>query len=388
MDDEYEKVDFPQEKNPEPKFDVNFDFEGEYNDVPDDAPLHRRRTRRTGCLGGVMFLIVIICVSLVLASILWLAATDVLGFGGADKLVIITVPRAFTMDEVTENLRDLGLIKYEGLFKLYSKFSHSEETIVPGTYELNLSYDYRAIVYGMSAKSGARVTTGVTFPEGLTMAQMFKLLDETGVCSAEDLWLAATNTEFDYAFLEGTETGDRHRLEGFLFPDTYTFWLGDSPARVLRKMLDTFELRFQAEWYTKAEELGYTPREIIIIASIIEREAGAESDRTKIASVIYNRLKSSDIKRLEIDATIYYAIAETGEKFSTSVESPYNTYRVEGLPPGAISNPGVASIKAALNPDKTGFYYYALTKDEDRHHAFFGTYEEQRKFVESDQYGG
>jgi UPF0755 protein len=388
MDDEYEKVDFPQEKKPEPKFDVNFDFEGEYNDVPDDAPLHRRRSRRTGCLGGAMFLVVIVCVSLVLASVLWLAASDILGFGGADKLVIITVPRGFTVEEVTENLRDLGLIKYKSLFKLYSKYSHSEETIVPGTYELNLSYDYRAIVYGMSAKSGARVTTDVVFPEGYTMAQMFKKLDDAGVCSADDLWEVATNTEFDYKFLEGTEKGSRYRLEGFLFPDTYTFWYGDSASRVLRKMLDGFDNHFQAEWYTKAEELGYTPREIVIIASIIEREAGAESDRAKIASVIYNRLNSKDIKRLEIDATIYYAIAETDESFSTSVESPYNTYRNEGLTPGPISNPGVASIRAALNPEKTGFYYYALTKDADRHHAFFGTYEEQRKFVESDQYGG
>jgi len=379
-------------KNGMPNFKMNFDFDREYEDAEapeeEEPPIRRGREKRTGCAGGAMFLIVIVCISLLLASVLWLGVSDVLGFGSGEETVVVTIPRDATIDDIATELRQAGLIKYEKLFKLYSSFSDSFEQIAPGTYELSLNFDYRAIVYGMSTRSGSRVATTVTIPEGFSLKQMFDMLEARGVCSADELWEVATNTEFDYKFLEGLPLGDSHRLEGFLFPDTYDFWLNDSAGRVIRKMLDNFDNRFKEEWYKTAEDMGYTVREIVIIASIIEREAGAPSDRAKIASVIYNRLTSSDLKRLEIDATIFYAIAETGESFSTTLDSPYNSYRHEGLPPGAISNPGIAAIKAALAPDSTNFYYYALSKAEDRHHEFFRTYEEQRAFVNSDQYGG
>lgn len=370
-------------------FKVSFDFEGEYSDLPDDAPLRVRRTRRSGCIGGAMFIVSIVCVSLLLASLLWLAATDVLGFAKDDIPVVITIPREFTVESVAEILRDEGLIKYEKLFVMFADFSDDfMETVTPGTYELNMNYDYRAIIKSMSVKSGARMTTDITIPEGYTLRQIFNLLDREGICAADDMWEAATKTEFDYEFLADIPKGDRLRLEGFLFPDTYTFYYGDSPTAVLRKMLDNFKVRFKEAWYEQAEDMGYSVREIVIIASMIEREAGAPSDRAKIASVIYNRLNSTEIPRLEIDATINYVIAGTDEAFSTSYDSPYNTYRNNGLPPGAIANPGLAAITAALNPEETDYFFYALSTDEDRHHEFFKTYEEQRAFVESDLYGG
>ncbi|MDR0838162.1 MAG: endolytic transglycosylase MltG [Oscillospiraceae bacterium] len=383
-----ESGDKPRPEGRESDFKVNFDFDSEYGDVPEDNPLRARRERRSGCLGGALFAVFVICVSLVLASLLWLAATDVLGFGSEEKMVQVTVPKDFTIDEIAETLRTGGLIKYEWLFKLYSKLSDKEKIIIPGTYDLNTSLDYRALVYGMSSKSGSRVTIDVTFPEGYTLAQMFNKLEDDGVCTAEELWEASANYDFDYRFLKGLKKGDRHRLEGYLFPDTYKFYIGDTASRVLKKMLDTFNTRFKEEYYERAVELGYTARQVVIIASMIEREAGAKSDRPKIASVIYNRLSNPDTPRLEIDATIHYVIAETGETFSTALDSPYNTYRNDGLPPGPISNPGTDSITAALNPEETGFYYYALSKAADRHHEFFATYEEQRAFVESDEYGG
>ncbi|MDR1328148.1 MAG: endolytic transglycosylase MltG [Oscillospiraceae bacterium] len=377
-----------RERDRDGDFNVSFDFDKEYADVPDDRPLRVRRERRTGCLGGVMLTVFIICVSLVAASLLWLAATDVLGFGGSEDVVQITVPEGFTIAGVADILADSGLIKYKPVFKLYAGFSKSEEIIVPGTYLLQMNYDYLALVRGMTPRGGKRATIDLTFPEGYTMAEIFKKLEESGVCSPDELWDAAANHDFEYGFLAELPKGDRHRLEGYLFPDTYTFYIGDSATRALGKMLVNFETKFKAEYYEKAEALGYSARDILIIASLIEREAGAASDRRKIASVIYNRLKNPDMPRLEIDATIYYAIAETGEAFSTGVESPYNTYRAEGLPPGPIANPGAASIAAALDPESTQYYYYALSMDEDRHHEFFRTFEEQQAFVHSDEYGG
>ncbi|NLA87002.1 MAG: endolytic transglycosylase MltG, partial [Clostridiales bacterium] len=222
---------------------------------------------------------------------------------------------------------------------------------------------------------------------GYTLRQIFKLFATNDVCTEEELWDAAANHDFQYEFLGPDTLGDKYRLEGFLFPDTYTFYKGDQPARVINKMLVNFNEKFKAEYITRAAELGYSVRDIINIAAMIEREAGDDDDdRDMIASVIYNRLNSNSLKRLQIDATIHYAIAETGEAFSKEVDSPYNTYKVEGLPAVPIANPGMASIRAALYPQKSGYYYYALNKQGT--HNFFRDYDAHQAFVQSDKYGG
>ncbi len=367
-------------------FSVNFDFEGEYRDVPDNRPLKPRREKRTGCLGGIIYAVFIICICLLLASLLWLAATDVLGLGNENEKVQVTIPEDYTMNEVSEILYKSGLIKYEFLFKIYTDFSEAEENITPGTYELNKNYDYRALVNAMNIHSGKRVEIDVTIPEGYTLKEIFVLFDANKVCTEKELWAAAADYDFKYDFLDSGTLGDKYRLEGYLFPDTYTFYVGDTPIRALSKLLDNFKAKFKAEYITRAQELGYSIRDIVSIAAMIEREAGADSDRDLISSVIYNRLNSKSLKKLQIDATIWYAIAETGEAFSTDVDSPYNTYMVEGLPAGPISNPGINSIRAALYPQTTKYYYYALNKSGT--HNFFKDFDSQQAFVHSDEYGG
>lgn len=373
-------------KGREEDFDVTFDFDREYRDVPDDRPLHKKREKRTGCLGGVLFAIFCICISLLLASLLWLAATDVLGLGDKDEKVQLTVPKNYTMDALTDMLYKDGLIKYKFLFKLYADFSHASNKIAAGTYELNRNYDYRALVNGMTTASGKGVVVAVTIPEGYTAKQIVQLLVANKVCSEQELWDTMANYNFKYDFLDQATLGNKHRLEGFLFPDTYSFYVGDKPVRAITKMLDNFKSKFKTEYVTRAEELGYSVRDIITIAAMIEKEAGADSERDMIASVIYNRLNSKNLQYLQIDATIYYAIAETGQKFSTEVDSPYNTYKVKGLPAGPIADPGIASIKAALYPKSTSYYYYALNKNHT--HNFFKELSSFNEFINSDQYGG
>jgi UPF0755 protein len=377
-------------KNGVPKdrddFDVTFDFDREYRDVPDDRMIKPRREKRTGCLGGILYAIFVICICLLLASLLWLAATDVLGLGKPDENVQVTVPEEFTIDSVTDMLHQDGLIKYKFLFKLYADFSDASEKINPGTYELNRNYDYRALVYGMSTHGGKRVEVSVTIPEGFTIKQIINLLDVNGICSTEELWDTVTKYDFNYDFLDKSTLGDKYRLEGYLFPDTYKFYVGDSPVDAINKMLKNFKSKFKAEYITRAQELGYSIRDIVNIAAMIEKEAGPEEERSTIASVIYNRLNSKNLQYLQIDATIFYAIADTGEAFSTDIDSPYNTYQVKGLPAGPIANPGIASIKAALYPKTTDYYYYALNKDHA--HNFFKDFDSFTAFISSDAYGG
>lgn len=395
------------------KFEVDFDYDGEYEDV-NERFVKRGQGRRTGCLGGIMFFLFVVCVSVVLAALLWMAAVDVLALGKEPGEVTVTVPKSIfsteertitaedgtetkksvtvaDIDWVADMLYDNELIQYKDLFKLFCRFARASEKVKAGTYVLSRDYDYRALISGMNPNGGERVTIDVTIPEGYTVAQIVSYLDEKGICDENEMWDALANHEFDYDFLDPETLGDRYRLEGYLFPDTYTFYLGDTPTRVISKLLTNFKNKWTAEMTEKAAELGYTQREILTIASMIEKEAGVDKDRAAIASVIYNRLENVTAAAgtygyLQIDATIHYAVSRTGEEFSTELDDPYNTYRYPGLPAGPIANPGLASIKAALNPESTNYYYYALAKD--RSHRFFRTFEEQQAFVHSDEYGG
>jgi len=369
------------------KFNVNFDFDSEYRDVPEDRPVRLRREKRTGCIGGIMYSAFVICVSLILASLMWMATVDVLGFGSVDEPVNVTVREGYDIDEITDMLYDSGIIRYKFLFNLYASYSNAGDKITAGQYVLNKNYDYRAIVQGMTARAGVRVETTVTIPEGFTLAQIFNLLEDYGVVtSSNDLWEAAANYDFDFHFLDEETLGDSLRLEGFLFPETYNFYINSTPVQVLSRLLREFNRRFTDTYVERAANMGYSVQDIINVAAMIEREAGSDEERPRIAAVIYNRLGSRDFPHLEIDATIHYAIAGTDRPFSTDLDSPFNTYIHQGLPPGPIANPGMASIRAALYPDSTNEYYYALNREGT--HNFFRTYAQHQAFVNSPQYGG
>ena len=369
------------------KFKVKFDFEAAYRDIPEDRPIRLRREKRTGCIGGILYAAFVICVSLVLACLVWMGAVDVLGFGAKDEQVNVAVSQGFAIEDITEMLYDAGLIRYKFLFNLYANYSKAGEKITAGQYVLNMNFDYRALVQGMTARAGERVEITVPIPEGYTLSQIFARLVDYGVCQTEaELWEAAKNHDFKYSFLDKSTLGDEHRLEGFMFPETYNFYIDSTPVQAIVKFLNEFNKRFTEQYTERAEYMGYSVRDIITVASMIEREAGDDEERPRIAAVIYNRLNSGDFPHLQIDATIYYAIAGTGRPFSIDIESPYNTYICEGLPPGPIANPGIASIRAALYPESTNEYYYALNKTGT--HEFFRTLSQQQAFIQSDDYAG
>jgi len=315
-----------------------------------------------------------------------MATVDILGFASEDELVNVQVPPGFTMDGIADMLYETGLIRHRALFLIYAEYSNAEEKISEGSYVLNKNYDYRALVQGMTARAGVRVETSVTIPEGYTLAQIFSLLESEGVCPADELWYTATYHEFNFHFLQRSTLGDRLRLEGFLFPDTYNFYMDSTGVQAILRMLREFDRRFTEEYIERAEEMELTVREVITIASLIEREAGDDEERPRIAAVIYNRLESPNFPRLEIDATIHYAIAGTGIPFSTDLQDAFNTYIHEGLPPGPIANPGMPSIQAALFPDTTNEYFYALNRSGT--HNFFTNFDDHVNFVNSSEYGG
>ncbi len=200
-----------------------------------------------------------------------------------------------------------------------------------------------------------------------------------------DLTKAAASTDFEYDFLAEKELGDASRLEGYLFPDTYQFYCGGDPEDVLNKMLKNFDTKMDEQLMAAVKSSPYTLDEIITIASLIEKETDGNDDG-KISSVIRNRLKSSGETAgyLQIDAALLYAMPEHKEVLTDAdkeIDSPYNLYKHKGLPPTPIANPGMSSIRAALYPDNTNYYFYALGNDGVHH--FFKTYREHVNFLNS-----
>lgn len=365
---------------------------------------------KSGLAGGALYFLFVISVSIILACLAWAAATDVLGFKSSDTVAQITLDKdRFTYQEVTvtdddgntktkkvhyadmsyvaDQLKDKGIIKYKWLFKLFGSVYNADEKIDPGTYELKAIYDYKALVKKMTSGSAAMVTKKITFPEGYTMRQIFKKLDAEGVCDYDELMDAAANSTFNYSFLEGTEKGDANRLEGFLFPDTYEFYEGMPAATAINKLLEVFHYKMTAEMLEWQEESGYTMREIVTIASMIEKEAANDTEQYTIASVIYNRLKKD--WPLQIDSTTLYEYpdhegAPTAEMLAK--DSPYNTRISKGLPPSPICSPGITSIRAALQPSSTNYMYYALNTATGQH-EFFKTADAFNAFVATQNYG-
>lgn len=365
---------------------------------------------KSGLAGGALYFLFVISVSVILACLAWAAATDVLGFKSSDTVAQITLDKdRFTYQEVTvtdddgntktkkvhyadmsyvaDQLKDNGIIKYKWLFKLFGSVYNADEKIDPGTYELKAIYDYKALVKKMTSGSAAMVTKKITFPEGYTMRQIFKKLNDEGVCDYDELMDAAANSTFNYSFLEGTEKGDANRLEGFLFPDTYEFYEGMPAATAINKLLEVFHYKMTAEMLEWQEESGYTMREIVTIASMIEKEAANDTEQYTIASVIYNRLKKD--WPLQIDSTTLYEYpdhegAPTAEMLAK--DSPYNTRISKGLPPSPICSPGITSIRAALQPSSTNYMYYALNTATGQH-EFFKTADAFNAFVATQNYG-
>lgn len=358
------------------------------------SPAMQKSTYKKPRLNGLMYFMFVVSVGVILACLVWSAASDVLALKSDDVHATVTLAKdsfeyyeyedtasdgtvtkkkAHTADigYVADKLKDAGIIRYKWLFKLYCSFSNADEKIDPGTYELKSVYDYRALVMKMQTGSGAMVTISVTFPEGYSMHDIFKKLDQNGVCDYEELMDAAANATFNYSFLEGTEKGNASRLEGFLFPDTYEFYEGMPASSAINKLLEGFYYKLTAEMLEWQAESGYSMKEIVTIASMIEKEAANDSERSKIASVIYNRMKNG--WNLQVDATSLYEYpdhegAPTAEMLEK--DSPYNTRLKSGLPPTAICSPGISSIRAALRPADTKYMYYALNAQTGTHEFF------------------
>ena len=385
-------------------------YTGDSESERDYRPVRQSHEYRSGCLGGMMYFTLIICVCIVFACLAWMAASDMLALNKDNFTAVVTLPSSIfqseTVDKFDENgrktgtkrvthadmdyvadvLKDAGLIEYKWLFSLFCKISTADEKVSPGEYELKSTFDYRALIQNMRAGSAATVTVDVTIPEGFKMHQIFLRLEENGVSTYNELMEAAESREYNYEFLDESEGEGAYRLEGFLFPDTYQFYVGMQASSAINKLLDNYRRKITEEMLERVDELGMSMYDILKVASLIEKEAANDEERPLIASVIYNRINSDMV--LGIDASVLYPYNDhEGAPTAAMLEKddPYNTRIRMGLPPTPICNPGLASINAALFPAATDYYYYALDTESGQH-RFFRNGTEFDNFVATQDY--
>ena len=275
---------------------------------------------------------------------------------------------------VAAELKEEGLIAHEKMFSLYAMAAGYDGQWQTGTFEVEKGMGYAEICSLLTTPqlSGIRVT----IPEGKQVRQMAKMLESHGICSADAFMEAANTHSFDYPFLEGID--HENPLEGYLFPDTYYFEENTDPDEVIKAMLDGFaENLYKQEYIDRAEELGYTFDEIIILSSIVESEASSKEDRENVAGVFFNRLNDPAYTKLQSCVTVEYAMGVKKSIISyqdTLIDSSYNTYMYPGLPVGPICCPGIDSVEATLYYADNNYYYFQ--SDESGKLHFAETYEE------------
>lgn len=318
---------------------------------------------------------------LLLILLLFAAVAVFFLFGGTrstslDEEVTISIPSGSSAKAVTAMLNENELIMNEISFDLFIRMNNVAGDLKPGEYTFGPGrVSYTDILNQLIKGDPLANTLTVTIPEGYTVVQIAELLDREGLATKDDFLYCAANMEVEYDYIP--QNGDFRRLEGFLFPETYNIGKGSSTEKVIEVMLDEFNKNWTSERQARADEMGMTVKEIVTLASLIEREARINDERPLISSVIYNRIEADML--LQIDATVQYALGKQKERLLYSdleIDSPYNTYKYKGLPVGPIAAPGLACIDAALYPADTTYFYYQTSMEGDGSHYFCETYEE------------
>ncbi len=366
-------------------------------------------TSKSGFLKLAVYVACVVLVSVIISNFVINVGNDVFAFNKngkgvlvEDENVTVFIPEDADTADIAKILHKAKVIKYPTIFKMFASFRISKRAYLTGEYlsgnqTVNHMMNYDTLINTLSdyprSSSG---TVRITIPEGLTVKEILELFEKNGVGKTEDYLEALQNFEYDYEFAKllskdalsehRFNTDISYRLEGYLFPDTYDFYLNENPVSAINKLLVNFNKKFEADFYERCKELNMTVDEVITLASLIEKEGNNPSDYYYISSVFHNRLKNSaSFPYLNSDATLQYALEQRAGLYDidTSLDHPYNTYVYKGLPPGPICNPGIEAIYAALYPEKTSYYYFYTKKNGTT--VYSTTYEQHQNYVNADR---
>jgi len=343
------------------------------------------RPRGSGAI--IALLAPVLLVTAVLSFIGIATLRDIFALGkdrDSDKVQVksLSIPGGMTTDEAIDMLASEGLISQKAMCKLYMRFTQSledkhadEETEPPdylaGEYVLDSAMGLEEMLGSFLAQPSTGETISLLFPEGFTVKQVMAKIGENKVTNVSLLKRSMLATTFDYPFFRGLNTENRYyKYEGYLFPDTYEFFIDENANSTLRRLFNNFQARWKEEYTTRAKELGYSIDQIIILASIIQKEADGPGQMKDISGVLHNRLDHPSIyPMLECNATRDYVLNNISTEMDPGAakiyDDTYNTYKCIGLPVGPICNPGTSAIEAALYPTTSDYFYFQHDKNGD-----------------------
>ncbi len=324
--------------------------------------------------GTYMFFIVVIALSMLCSVYAVFCMNDVLAITKTSSNVTVNIDDSVnTTSKAVDVLADNGLIKCKNFCKLFAKF---RETYVgapyePGIYYLNGKMGLEGMLQAMHGNATTAETVRLVFPEGLTTPEIVDKLADNDVCGKAALLSAIESVDYSYSLVSDLEASEEvpYRLEGYLFPDTYDFYVGESASSVIKKLLDNGDTKITKSYRERADELGLSMHDVIIIASIIQMEAGNEEQMKEISAIIHNRLNDSvNFPSLGCESTKDYINNKVAPSLSSTSAHTADYYleyystdassTVVGLPAGPICNPGMAAIDAALYPADSNAYYF------------------------------
>lgn len=364
----------------------------------EDKRIEKSKAKRNQKMFNWVWLTMVVIIGIVLSQVILVGVDDMLAISREEdpQVVKISIPADPTIEQVAQILEDNGVIDRAGYFEMYAGLTSSEEGFKQGEYEIETDKDYEAIINFLQSNVNRTDIVTVQLTEGMNVLEIANKLHEEGVTSDVQEFLDVCNSDIfdeDYTFLADIDNVDKryYKLEGYLFPDTYDFYLNEDPETTVSKLLSNFENKM---FYTEDKYLSnskkvtveeliaqseYSRDEILTIASIIQAEAANDEDMYYISSVLHNRLDNGvemGVAQLNCDCTVYYPYREYSdvpESIRGTYTSTYNTNTFTGLPVGPICNPSLEAILAAIEPYDTNYYFFCHASSEDGSTPYYAT---------------
>ena len=390
-------------KTEKPKFELHLDLDSEYGEpipvapkvirepierIPVEDDVHtepepeseepkKEQSTAMGCLKMLLYGMLVLAAAGFLAYAVIVGFMDISGIAGDSTTVDVTIPKGANTEMIANILKENELIDQPIIFRIYTKLKKEDNKWQPGEFSLSGDMDYGEMIAELQTMQ-ERKTVTVTIPEGFTVKQIAERLEQKGVCTTTEFYraLAEENSFSSYDFIAALSSVDAQKrdaryypFEGYLFPDTYEFFVGCSGETAVKKLLDGFDNRLDTTLRSAMKAKGLTVDELVILASIVQGEAATKDDMDKVSRVLWNRLENSaTYPKLQCDSTRDYVTdMMAGNTDITISDDAFDTYVCEGLPAGAINNPGLDAIKAVLYPseeeDALKCYFFATDYD-------------------------
>lgn len=341
--------------------------DGTHDDARDDAyeEFPEERRGKWGARLGVVVAVLLVVGVVGVAAVYLGYQRQVDPSGAAGEEIKVTIPPGTSTQGIGALLDEQGVITSAQIWRIFTRVE-GVGGFQAGEYTFRKNSSMHDVVATLEDGPELKFER-LTVPEGLTIQQIADQVAKLEGRSKEAFLAAANSGQIRSKYQPANVTS----LEGLLLPETYNVEPKDNEEAILRRMVASFDAKADALGYELAHgRLGVTPFQALIVASLVERETRIDDERAKVARVIYNRLQKR--MRLQIDATVVYALGRTGEDTRVllkdlEIDHPYNTYRIAGLPPGPIAAPGAASLEAAMNPEEGPWLYYVVTEATGRH---------------------